>query len=67
MVASSLIKSPRLQLHLDVDVEKLVGAVWFLRTSSGCGIFRSSWSFFVFRAMDARWISAPVGGRAPFP
>jgi hypothetical protein len=33
-VVSSLIKSHRLQPHLDVDIEKLVGAVWFSRTSS---------------------------------
>jgi hypothetical protein len=32
---SSSIKSPRLQPHLDGNVEKLVGVVWFSRISSG--------------------------------
>jgi hypothetical protein len=35
--ASSPIKYLRLQPHLDGDVEKLVGVVWFLRTSPGWG------------------------------
>jgi hypothetical protein len=36
-VVSSLIKSPRLQPHLNSDIEELVGMVWFSRTSSGWG------------------------------
>jgi hypothetical protein len=35
--AFSPIKSPRLQPHLDNDVENLVGVVWSSMTSSGCG------------------------------
>ena len=34
------IKSPRLQPHLDGDVEKFVGVVWFSRTSSDGGVLR---------------------------
>ena len=37
---SRAIMSPRLQSHLDGDVEKLVAVVWFLRTSSGRGDLR---------------------------
>jgi hypothetical protein len=36
-VASSQIKSPRLQPHLGGDVEKLVRVVWSSWTLSGCG------------------------------
>jgi hypothetical protein len=43
--ASSSIKSFWLQLHLDDNVKKLMGVVWFSRISSGWGIFGSSWSF----------------------
>jgi hypothetical protein len=39
-VASSPIKSSRLHPHLGGNVEKLVGVVWFSRTSSGCGDLR---------------------------
>jgi hypothetical protein len=39
--ASSPIKSPRLQPHLD-DVGKPVGVVWFSRTSSGSGVLRGA-------------------------
>jgi hypothetical protein len=31
------IRSPRLQPHLSGNVERLVGVVWSLRISSGCG------------------------------
>jgi hypothetical protein len=31
------IRSPRLQPHLDGNVERLVGVVWSSRISSGCG------------------------------
>ena len=37
---SRAIMSSRLQSHLGGDVEKLVGVVWFSRTSSGCGDLR---------------------------
>ena len=40
VAASRAIMSPRLQPHLDGDVEKLVGVVWSLRISSGCGDLR---------------------------
>jgi hypothetical protein len=40
-VASSPIKSPRLQPHLGGEVEKFVGVVWFSRTS-GWGDLRIS-------------------------
>jgi hypothetical protein len=41
----STIKSSRLQPHLDGGIEKLVGVVWFSKTSFGWGIFGSLWSF----------------------
>jgi hypothetical protein len=45
VAASRAIMFPRLQPHLDGDVEKLVGVVWSLRILSSCGIFGSSRSF----------------------
>ena len=38
--ASRAIMYSRVQSHLGGDVEKLVGVVWFSRTSSGCGDLR---------------------------
>jgi hypothetical protein len=62
VTASSPIKFFWLQPLLDGDVEKFVGVVWFLRTSSGCGIFGSLRSFiggssffFVFGIDVAFW------------
>jgi hypothetical protein len=40
--ASSSIKCSRLQPHLDGDVDKLLGVVWFLRISSNWGDLRIS-------------------------
>jgi hypothetical protein len=31
------IRSPRLQIHLDGNIERLVGVMWSSRISSGCG------------------------------
>jgi hypothetical protein len=40
VVAPSAIRSPRLQPHLDSNVERLVGVVWCSRISFGCGDLR---------------------------
>jgi hypothetical protein len=40
VVASRAIRSPRLQPHLDGNVERLVGVVWSSRISFGCGDLR---------------------------
>jgi hypothetical protein len=37
VAAPRAIRSSRLQLHLGSNIEKLVGVVWSLRISSGCG------------------------------
>jgi hypothetical protein len=37
---SHAIRSPRLQSHLDGNIERLVGVVWSSRISSGCGDLR---------------------------
>jgi hypothetical protein len=39
-VAPRSIISPRIHLHLDSDVEKVVGVVRFLNASSDCGDLR---------------------------
>jgi hypothetical protein len=40
VAAPRAIRSSRLQSHLDGNVERLVGVVWFSRISSGCGDLR---------------------------
>jgi hypothetical protein len=40
VAVSHAIRSPRLQPYLGDNVEKLVGVVWSLRISSGCGDLR---------------------------
>jgi hypothetical protein len=40
VVAPRAIRSPRLQPHLDFNVERLVGVVWSSRFLSGCGDLR---------------------------
>jgi hypothetical protein len=40
VAASCAIRSPRLQPHLDGNIERLVGVVWSSRISSGCGDLR---------------------------
>jgi hypothetical protein len=40
VAASRAIRSSRLQPHLGGNVERLVGVVWSLRISSGCGDLR---------------------------
>jgi hypothetical protein len=43
--ASFPIKPPRLHPHLNGDIKKVVGVMWFSGASSGWWIFRSPWSF----------------------
>jgi hypothetical protein len=40
VAASRAIRSPRLQPHLDGNIERLVGVVWSSRFLSGCGDLR---------------------------
>jgi hypothetical protein len=40
VAASRAIRSPRLQPHLNGNVERLVEVVWSSRISSGCGVLR---------------------------
>jgi hypothetical protein len=40
VAAPCAIRSPRLQPHLSGNFERLVGVVWSLRISSGCGDLR---------------------------
>jgi hypothetical protein len=40
VVMPRAIRSPRLQPHLDGNVERLVGVVWSSKISSGCGDLR---------------------------
>ena len=68
LVAAALlaIMSPRLQPHLDDDVEKLVGVVWFSRTSSGDGGLRivmelHRWFIFLLRLQDGCSLHDPFG------
>jgi hypothetical protein len=55
VTTSSTINSPRLQPHLDGNIEKLVGVVRSSRTSSGYGdlrIFIGDSSFFFISVTD---------------
>jgi hypothetical protein len=63
---SSPVKSLRLQPHLDSDIEKLVGMVWFLRTSSGWEDLRIVMEihhqlFFLLRLWDGCGLLDPFG------
>jgi hypothetical protein len=56
MATSRAIRSPRLQLHLDGNIERLVGVVCSSRISSGCGDLRIikelHWQFFLLLCLQ---------------
>jgi hypothetical protein len=65
-VASSPIKYPRLQPRLGGDAEKLVGVVWFSRTSFGCGDLQIAkelhqWLFLLLHLRDRCGLLDPFG------
>jgi hypothetical protein len=66
VVASRAISSPRLQPHLGDNVERLVGVMWSLRISSGCGDLRivkelHRQFFLLLRLQDACGLLDPFG------
>jgi hypothetical protein len=66
VAASHAIRSPRLQPHLDSNVERLVGVVWSSRFSSGCGDLRIVMElhqqfFLLLRLLDGCGLLDPFG------
>jgi hypothetical protein len=65
VVAPHAIRSLRLQTHLGGNIERLVGVVWSLRISSGCGDLRIikelHRQFFLLHLRDGCGLLDPFG------